>query len=168
VVASWQGLLLLAVMFAGTVVYRAQHGMLRPLPAGLALAVVAAGLIAANPGHALWVANTAAVAATFALAYAARNRPIPRVLRFLGRVSYSLYLLHVVVLTLLVRLVPDLAHRPAGLRLAAGMAFLALALAVAWTSYTLIEVPAQRLGRRLATVRAAPRTARRENRPASV
>jgi peptidoglycan/LPS O-acetylase OafA/YrhL len=173
VVASWQGLLLLAVMFAGTVVYRAQHGMLRPLPAGLALAVVAAGLIAANPGHALWVANTAAVAATFALAYAARNRPIPRVLRFLGRVSYSLYLLHVLVLTLLARLVPHLADRPVEVRIAAGVAFLALALSVAWASYRLIELPGQRAGRALAarfgaTERAATRTARGENVGASV
>jgi peptidoglycan/LPS O-acetylase OafA/YrhL len=39
---------------------------------------------------------------------------------------------------------------------------------VAWTSYTLVEAPAQRLGRRLATVRAVPHTARGENRSASV
>jgi peptidoglycan/LPS O-acetylase OafA/YrhL len=168
VVASWQGLLLIAVMFAGTVVYRCQHGQMTRTVAVSSLSVVGAALVLAHPGHLLWLATTVAVAGTFALAYGLRHRPAPRLLAFLGRVSYSLYLLHVVVLTLLVRLVPDLAHRPAGLRLAAGMAFLALALAVAWTSYTLIEVPAQRLGRRLATVRAAPRTARGENRPASV
>jgi peptidoglycan/LPS O-acetylase OafA/YrhL len=173
VVASWQGLLLLAVLFAGTVVHRAQHGSLRPLPAGLALGVVAACLIAASPAHALWAANTGAVAATFALAYAGRNRPIPRVLGFLGRVSYSLYLLHIPVLILLVRLVPGLADRPVGVRIAVGGAFVALALSVAWAGYRLVELPGQRAGRALAarfaaTERAAARTGRGENVGASV
>ena len=173
VLASWQGLLLLAVMFAGTVVYRAQHGLLRPLPAGLALGVVAGCLVAASPAHALWAATTGAVAATFALAYAVRNRPIPRGLSFLGRVSYSLYLLHIPVLMLLGRLVPSLAGRPVGVRIAVGTAFLALALSVAWASYRLVELPGQRAGRALAarfaaTERAATRTGRGENVGASV
>ncbi len=168
VVASWEGLLLLAVMFAGTVVYRCQHGQITRTVAMSSLSVVGAALVLAHPGHLLWLADTAAVAVTFALAYGLRHRPAPRPLAFLGRISYSLYLLHVVVLTQVLRWLPDLAHRPAPQRLAAGLAFLALALAVAWTSYTLVEAPAQRLGRRLATVRAAPRTARGENHPASV
>jgi peptidoglycan/LPS O-acetylase OafA/YrhL len=173
VVASWQGLLLLAVMFAGTVLYRARHDRLGALPAGLSLGVVAACLIAANPGHAVWAATVAAVAATFALAYALRDRPIPRGLSFLGRISYSLYLVHVVVLSLLGRLLPDLAHRPAGARIAAGAASLALAVAVAWVFQRWVEVPGRRLGGRLAqrfaaTERAAAPTGRGENVSASV
>jgi peptidoglycan/LPS O-acetylase OafA/YrhL len=168
VVASWQGLLLLAVMFAGTVIYRAQHGQVGRGPAGLALTVVAGCLVLAHPAHALWTANVAAVAATFAVAYGLRSRPIPRVLSFLGRVSYSLYLLHVVVLMLLGRLVPGLAYRPIEVRLAVGVAFLALALSVAWASYRLVEVPGQRFGRWVATQRAAARTGRGDNVGASV
>jgi peptidoglycan/LPS O-acetylase OafA/YrhL len=168
VAASWQGLLLLAVMFAGTVVYRAQHGRLGRWPAATALGVVAACLVVAHPAHALWAANVAAIAGTFALAFALRHRPIPRVLRFLGTVSYSLYLLHVVVLMLLGRLVPGLAERPLPVRLAVGVVFLALALGVAWVSYRMVEMPARRLGRRIdtrlgATQRAATRTRRGEN-----
>jgi peptidoglycan/LPS O-acetylase OafA/YrhL len=168
VIASWQGLLLIAVMFAGTVVYRCQHGQIGRKTAAATLSVVAACLVLAHPAHLLWLANVAAVTVTFAGAFAARHRPVPRVLTFLGRISYSLYLLHVVVLMLLARLVPDLAGRPVGVRLAVGVAFLALALGVAWTSYVLIEVPGQRLGRRLATVRAVTRTGRGEIRNASV
>ena len=168
VAASWQGLLLLAVMFAGTVVYRAQHGRLGRWPAATALGVVAACLVVAHPAHALWAANVAAIAGTFALAFALRHRPIPRVLRFLGTVSYSLYLLHVVVLMLLGRLVPGVAERPLPVRLAVGVVFLALALGMAWVSYRMVEMPARRLGRRIdtrrgATQRAAARTRRGEN-----
>jgi peptidoglycan/LPS O-acetylase OafA/YrhL len=168
-VASWEGLLLLAVMFAGTVVYRAQHGQIGPRAAAVALIVVAGCLVLAHPAHALWAAGVAAVAGTFAAAYAGRHRPIPRILRVLGRISYSLYLLHMVVLLLVVRLVPGLAERPPGMRIAVGVAFLALALSVAWSSYRLVEVPAQRLGRRLGTTRrAVPSTSDRENARASV
>jgi peptidoglycan/LPS O-acetylase OafA/YrhL len=166
VVASWQAVLLLAVMFAGTALYR------RPRTGVVALVVVGASLVLANPGHALWAANVAAVAVTFGVAWALRGRPIPRVLGFLGRISYSLYLLHVVVLMLLARLVPGLAERPGGLRVAVGLAFLALAMSVAWASYRLVEVPGQRLGQwlsgRLTTQRAVTRTARGENAGRSV
>jgi peptidoglycan/LPS O-acetylase OafA/YrhL len=168
VAASWQGLLLLAVMFAGTVIYRAQHGRLGRQPAAAALAVVAAALVLANPAHEVWAATVAAVAVTFAVAFAARHRAMPRLLRFLGTVSYSLYLTHVLVIMVVGWLVPGLADRPIAVRLAVSVAFLALALTVAWTSYRLIEVPGQRLGRWLATERAASRTARGENVGASV
>jgi peptidoglycan/LPS O-acetylase OafA/YrhL len=169
---SWEGLLLLAVMFAGTVVYRCQHGQITYTVTASSLCVIAAALVLAHPGHLVWLATTAATAVTFAVAFAARHRPMPRVLTFVGRISYSLYLLHVLVLNVILRLTPGLVHRPAGERFTAGVAFLALALAAAWTSYTLVEAPAQRLGRRMgggsATLRAAPRIARGENRSVTV
>jgi peptidoglycan/LPS O-acetylase OafA/YrhL len=55
-----------------------------------------------------------------------------------------------------------------GVRLAAGVAVLALALAVAWTAYQVIERPGQRLGRWIATDGAVARTGRGENVGASV
>jgi peptidoglycan/LPS O-acetylase OafA/YrhL len=55
-------------------------------------------------------------------------------------------------------MVPGLADRPAPVRLAAGVAVLALALAVAWTAYRTIERPAQRCGRRSGAERATART----------
>jgi peptidoglycan/LPS O-acetylase OafA/YrhL len=177
-VASWQGLQLLAVMFAGTVVYRAHSGQLSRFAAVLSLTVVALGVVGAHwmnlgpSGHRVWPANVAAVAVTFLLAYAMKNRPVPPALTWLGQISYSLYLLHAIVLGLLARLVPDLpSHHPL-VRVVTGLAYLAVALMLAWLSYRFLEMPGQALGRRLttrptprpalilATQRAAPRTGR--------
>ncbi|GAA0502038.1 hypothetical protein Ade02nite_37910 [Paractinoplanes deccanensis] len=152
VIASWQGLALLAVMFAGTVVYRCENGHLRHRTAAAALAVVLLAVTGAHWAHLgtrVWLLTGAAVAVTFAAAYALRHRAFPEVLTGLGRISYSLYLLHVVVLFQLPRLIPGLASQPLTLRLATGAGYLTAALVLAWISYRLVELPGQALGRRL-------------------
>ena len=174
VVASWQGVLLLAVLFTGTVIYRVQHGELGRWPAALALLVVVdclAGAHAAYLSGPVWLATVAAVGLTFVGAFAVRHRGLPRALTWLGTISYSLYLLHIVVLGQVTRLVPHLADRPAPVRLAAASIYLVLALGVAALSQRWVERPGQALGRRIlhvcarpiATQRAATRTARGEN-----
>ena len=168
VASSQQGLLLLAVMFAGTVVHRAQHGHLDRRTAWACLALVTAAVA--------WIAVTSltalAVAATFAVAFAARGRGVPRILTWLGSISYSLYLLHVGVLMLVTRAVPDLDDRPIEIRLLTGIAYLAAALGIAWLAYRAVELPAQALGRRIdrapGTQRGATRTGGGENRTRSV
>jgi peptidoglycan/LPS O-acetylase OafA/YrhL len=189
VISSWQGLLLLAVMFAGTVVYRAQHGQLGRLPAALSLTTVALSVIGAhwthlgNPTtHRVWLANVAAVTLTFTIAYALRDRAVPAALTWLGQISYSLYLLHAIVLLLLTRVLPDLpAHSPLT-RLSAGLAYLTVALGLAWLAHRMVEIPGQALGRHLtarlpthphksvpiATQRAATGTGQGENHRESV
>ena len=161
VASSAQGLLLLAVMFAGTVVYRTQHGQLDRRLAVPSLIVVGLSLTTSIS----WI-TTGAVAATFAAAFALRERRVPATLVRLGTISYSLYVLHVIVLKALGRLVPHLAGRAIEVRLLAGVAFLVVALTVAEMSYRFVERPAQRLGQRLGrgepvrrTQRAAPSTA---------
>lgn len=161
-IASWQGLLFLAVMFAGTVVYRAHSGQLGRLPATLALTTVTLSVIGAHwtyldntAGHRVWPTTVAAVAVTFAIAYAMKNRTVPAALTWPGRISYSLYLMHAVVLFQIPRIVPDLATRTPAVRLATALTYLAVVLALAWLSYRLIELPGQALGRRL-TARLAP------------
>ena len=182
VIASWQGLLLLAVMFAGTVVYRAQHGQIRRGPAVTSLSVVTLSVIVAHRINGVapqtWVVTVAAVAATFLLAYGLRQRRVPFVWTWLGQISYSLYLLHAVILLFVPRLVPDLGTRPPAIRLVVALLYLGAALTAAWLSYRIVELPGQALGRRLtrgpvvaarvATQRAAPGTGRGENARQSV
>jgi peptidoglycan/LPS O-acetylase OafA/YrhL len=158
-IASWQGLDFIAVMFAGTVAYRAHSGQLGRLPAAISLTVVALSVTGAHwtylNNHRVWPATVGAVTATFLIAYAMKNRPVPAALTWLGRISYSLYLTHALVLVLIARIVPDLASHAPGVRLAAGLAYLAAALGLAWLSYRMVELPGQALGRRL-TARLAP------------
>jgi peptidoglycan/LPS O-acetylase OafA/YrhL len=189
VIASWQGLLLLAVMFAGTVVYRWQHGQIGRAAALLSLTTVAAGVVGAHWTHLgttaalrVWLANTGAVAVTFGLAYAIRNRHVPGVLIGLGRISYSLYLLHAVVLFLIPRVLPHLGTQPVAIRAGAGLAYLVVVLGLVSLAYQMVELPGQRLGRRLTagreprpdpvapltTQRVLPRTGRGENERQSV
>ena len=193
---SWQALLMLSVMFAGTVVYRAERGQLRARAAAAALSAVAAGLCVdawmqtGQPAQrALWIANTAAVAGTFAVAFAVRRRRMPRALTGLGAVSFSLYVLHPLVLVGFAAVFPDSPGASPIVTVATGLLYGAVALAVAALSYRLVERPGQALGARLlaaldrrlgpdragppppgaiATQRALSRTGRGENVGASV
>ncbi|MBU2664463.1 acyltransferase [Actinoplanes bogorensis] len=180
--SSQQALLLLAVMFAGTVVYRWQHAQSGPVASLTALTVVAVSLVGAQWTQRVWLANMIAVATIFLIAYAFRRRSMPRVLTGLGRISYSLYLLHVIVLFLLPRLVPDLGTQPFLIRLMTGLAYLLTVIGLAALAYRIVELPGLRLGRWVtrkidsdhpprtgpATERAAPRTGRGENARQSV
>jgi peptidoglycan/LPS O-acetylase OafA/YrhL len=163
VTSAEQALLLLAVMFAGTVVHRLRQGQISHVPGAIALVVTGLALTTTVS----WP-TAAAVAATFAGFFALRERRMPAVLVGLGTISYSLYVLHVVVMLAFARLLPRLAERGAEVRLVAAAACLLTAIAAAVLAYRWIESPAQNLGRRLATQRAAPRTAGRENATRSV
>jgi peptidoglycan/LPS O-acetylase OafA/YrhL len=163
VASSAQGLLLLAVMFAGTVVYRTEHGGLDRRLAVPSLLLV--GLCLTTTVS--WP-TAVAVAGTFAAVFALRERRMPRTLIRLGTISYSLYVLHLIVLIGCARLVPQLPDRPVQVRLVVGVAALVTALVVAEISYRFVERPAQRLGRRIGTQRAAPGTGRGEMRTRSV
>jgi peptidoglycan/LPS O-acetylase OafA/YrhL len=156
-IASWQGLELVAVMFAGTVVYRAHSGQLSRLATALSLTVVALSVIGAHwtnlgpSGHRLWTANVAAVAITFFLAYAVKHRSVPTPLTWLGQISYSLYLLHAIVLGVLSRMLTDLPAHGVLVRAGVGLAYFAVVLTLAWLSYRFVEIPGQALSRRLTT-----------------
>ena len=163
VATSAKAPMLLAVMFAGTVVFRLRQGQMAHVPGAIALAVTGLALTTTVT----WL-TAVAVAGTFTVFFALRERPMPAVLNRLGMISYSLYVLHVVVMLAYARLLPHVAERPAHIRLAAAAACLATAIGAAAVAYRWIERPAQALGRRLATQRAAPGTARRENATGSV
>ncbi|WIM93794.1 acyltransferase [Actinoplanes oblitus] len=154
--SSWQATFMLAVMFAGTVIYRAQHGQLSRWAAVPVLALVAAGValttwLSVGGRYELikWCATTAAVVITFAIGFALRERRVPAVLVWLGAVSYSLYLLHSVILHGLQHVAPESALDNLLGRAAFSVAFGILTLGGAWLSYRYVEQPGQNLGRRV-------------------
>jgi peptidoglycan/LPS O-acetylase OafA/YrhL len=137
--SSAQAVQMLAVMFAGTVVYRVQHRQTGRVVAAVTLALVLAGAAReTQPSVAV------AVAGTFALALTLRNRRFPGVRTWLGTISYSLYLLHIPVLAV-VRYVTVAPFTGA-------VAFTVGSLAAAWACHRWVERPAQALARRFTVI----------------
>jgi peptidoglycan/LPS O-acetylase OafA/YrhL len=158
-VGPWQGLVILAVMFTGTALYRAEHGQIRWRTALVAAGVVLTGSIVAGVLHAAvgmwpwqakefqvyWVGSVLLAALTFAVGWALRHRRIPRWLTTLGTVSFSLYLLHPVLLMINDQVLGRPDHDDA-FRV---VVFVPVLVAVSFLSYRYVELPFQRLGRRL-------------------
>jgi peptidoglycan/LPS O-acetylase OafA/YrhL len=151
--------MILALMFTGTLIYRAEHGQVRKLTAGLITGAVLALTIFAGLWHGQhygqqwqfqWVTSIAGAAVTFAIGLAVKNRKIPRVVAWLGLISYSVYLLHPLVFNAY-KAVPAL-HRPhsMGTQLLLAAAILAVIVAASAATHYLVEKPMQRLGRRVA------------------
>lgn len=158
----WSGLMILALMFTGTLIYRAeQHQVSKLAAAWIAGAVVAltvaAGLVRAAQYHldhqwqAQWVSSIVLAVATFAVGLAVRNRKIPRVAAWLGLVSYSVYLLHPLVFDAY-RSFPRTHHSHYGAlgQTVVAAALLAVILSASAITYYAVEKPMQRLGRRIA------------------
>ncbi|WP_235037040.1 acyltransferase [Actinomadura sp. K4S16] len=154
-VGAWEGLLMLAAMFTGTAVHHAEHGQMTRRAAGATCAAVLTGALAAGTWNAapygrnaqlVWCGAVLAAAATFAAAWRLRHRRFPAWATGLGTISFSVYLLHPLLLMVAAQFF-DVSGRedPAGLAF-----FLLVLIAVSWASQRWIEAPAQRLGRRLA------------------
>ncbi|RAY14932.1 acyltransferase [Actinomadura craniellae] len=157
---AWEGLVILAVMFTGTALYRAEHGQISRRAGALAAGGVLVAAIAAGCWNArtlpadqasafasYWSGSVLLAALTFAAGWALlRHRRIPRVLTGLGTISFSVYLLHPVLLMAFDQFgfIPE---REDPLRL---LIFVVMLLVLSWAAYRWIEAPAQNLGRRLA------------------
>ncbi|GAA3548082.1 acyltransferase [Nonomuraea rosea] len=158
----WLGVAVLGVMFAGTAIHRWERGAGRLWPVAVTTALVGiAPLWAIESGWwwvraDVWFTTIALAGATFAGGMALRGRRLPRVLTWLGLISYSLYLVHHPLLKYFVEITGDL--RRAALPYQLGMAALAVAviLAASTLTYRYVEKPMQALGRRVAA-RYAPR-----------
>ncbi|MFI7702269.1 acyltransferase family protein [Nonomuraea sp. NPDC049480] len=129
---AWQGLIVLAAMFAGTAVYRAEQGTISWRAAGVAVAAVLGCGLPAKDDSA-WAAGIVLAFGVFALVWALRGRAFPRWLPWLGVISFSVYLLH----PILLYVVPDL------------ILFFVILIPLSLMTYHVIEAPAQRLGKRL-------------------
>ncbi|HUB37614.1 MAG TPA: acyltransferase [Streptosporangiaceae bacterium] len=179
--SGYEGLTILALMFTGTVLYRAQQGQIKRGPAAAIVAGTFAATIAAGvwsiPGlgarelSALdqreWVVSVALAGLTFAAGLALQNLRVPSLFSWLGLVSYSVYL----GLPLMLDLYDDIPfpqnyRHLAWLQAGASMAFVAALLSFAAVSYYLVETPLQRLGKR-AAIRLDPGLAMARSQPAS-
>ncbi|HYN97987.1 MAG TPA: acyltransferase [Pilimelia sp.] len=153
---SWQSLTLVAVMFAGTVVYRVERGLTGRVGGGVAVAAVLAAALAGGWWHLpagaerrIWLSTLTLTAVTFAVAYGLRRRPAPRLALWCGKLSYSIYLLHLVVLYAVYRSVPFVPDRPFAQQVALLVAYLLALFLAAHLTYRWAERPGRRLGRRL-------------------
>jgi peptidoglycan/LPS O-acetylase OafA/YrhL len=97
-----------------------------------------------------WVITLAAAGLTFAIGMRLRHRTVPSFLAWLGLVSYSVYLLHPVLLGIYWHI--GWSHQPHAfaIQVVITIVFLAVLLGCCWGTFRFIEMPAQRLGKRVA------------------
>jgi peptidoglycan/LPS O-acetylase OafA/YrhL len=149
----WEALSILAFMFTGTMLYRAEQGQYRRRNA-VAVAVTVLGLTLAaglmnHAGHGYAMAVLMAVL-TFSAGLAFRDLRWPRMLTWLGLISYSLYLLHPMLIEVY-RYLPWTAHRYSlWPQLLMDVLFLVILIALCSLTYLFVERPMQNAGRRLA------------------
>ncbi|MEV6299416.1 acyltransferase [Actinoplanes sp. NPDC051861] len=153
---TWQALLLMAVMFCGTVIYRMHQEQASRLLGAVTLAAVAGCWLAGGwwylePGQTrrVWITTLLIAATGFAVGLLLRNRSMPPVAMWLGRISYSVYLLHLPLLVIFTKVLPEINEQRLALRVLALGGFLAIVLTAAHLVFRYVELPAQDLGRRL-------------------
>ncbi len=172
----FESMMILATMFAGTAIFRAEKKQIDPL-----LAVITCGFVLTsgflvgflyNHGDALnrtWTAGWIAFSASYLGAWLSfgfgmllRNRRWPRPLTWLGKVSYSVYVVHIPVLWGIYWLEKNVhfAQHGAG-KFVPTLIFLAAVMVFSQLTYSLVEMPGQNLGKKVAKMldRRLPQTA---------
>jgi len=164
-VNPFEALTILALMFTGTMLYRAESGQFsKRWAAAVAVAVfvltTAAGLWHAPPWVATgaarvqwdwqWATSVLLAGVTFAIGMACRHRKVPSALAWFGLVSYSVYLLHPLLITLY-NWIPLTQHpHPFPEQVLLAAVFMGVLLGCCALSYRFIEAPMQRQGKKLA------------------
>jgi peptidoglycan/LPS O-acetylase OafA/YrhL len=160
----WEALSILALMFTGTMLYRAERGQYSWRRAiAIAVAVlglaITAGLWHHNPGNMsahdnfiwerTWFMSVFVAGVTFGIGLALRHVTWPRILTWLGLISYSVYLLHPALIEVY-RHLTWTAHHSFWVQALVDALFLVILIAVCSATYLLVERPMQGVGRRLA------------------
>ncbi|GAA3104684.1 hypothetical protein GCM10020001_022730 [Nonomuraea salmonea] len=163
-IGAWQSVAILGTMFAGTALYRLDHGQLRRGVGRWMIGLVPAASIAAafwyGPGWGMpddeamafrwsWSAAVAAAWLTFLACRLVRSYEMPQPLVRLGLISYSVYLLHPLFIQVLRRLVPDPGPVPLPTRIGYSLVVCCTVVGSAALSYRYVERPAHAFGRRL-------------------
>ena len=161
----WEALSILALMFTGTMLYRAERGEY-PWRKAIPIAVTVLGLaIAAGLWHShawgmgpyaemvwerRWLTSFLFAGLTFGAGLAFRHVRWPRFLTWLGLISYSVYLLHPLLIEIYHHLRWTQADHTIWLQLLIAAVFVLILIAVSSLTYLLVERPMQNIGRRLA------------------
>jgi peptidoglycan/LPS O-acetylase OafA/YrhL len=155
----WSSFTILALMFTGTLIYRAdqgQAGRLRALAISLAVLVLTVGAGLWHGGSMgtqwkwQWMTSLVGAAITFAVGLALRHRRVPAALSWLGLVSYSVYLLHLLVVQAYAHVSRHLHGASTGAQVIIALGLLGAVLLVSAATYYGVEKPMQKAGRWLA------------------
>jgi peptidoglycan/LPS O-acetylase OafA/YrhL len=152
-VPMWEGLVILAVMFLGTAIYRAETGQTTWRSAACAAFVVIACAVGSASWHTShfstptgWITAFLAAILTFGAGLTLRHQRIPRWLIGLGTISYSVYLIHPVLLAIS----DGTTGRSKQDNPILEVTFYAALLPLCLLTYRYIEAPSQKWGRKLA------------------
>jgi peptidoglycan/LPS O-acetylase OafA/YrhL len=161
----WEALTIMGLMFTGTALYRAEQGQY-PWPRAIAVAVmtialgIAAGLWHSHAWHIYgpaevlwerrWFFSLFLAGLTFGAGLALRHWPVPRWMAWLGLISYSIYLIHPLLIEVLWNSVLHGHHYSAGVKYAMAVVFVLVTIGVSSVTYLLVERPMQKVGRRVA------------------
>jgi peptidoglycan/LPS O-acetylase OafA/YrhL len=160
-VAPWETFTIFALMFTGTMLYRAEAGQY-PWRRALYVTVLVFGLTLVavqwhnSPQAEDFVAirktfNSLEFAGlTFAVAMLCRHKKVPRALAWLGLVSYSVYLLHPVLIEAYDSVAWTQNENFVPMELLLVAVFMLVLLVCCGLTHRFIEVSMQRLGRRVA------------------
>lgn len=145
---DWNYLLFLTIMWCGTVVYRLHAGQVRNRKAVIACIAGIFLLMTVWPLAKFFIRGTSPggdpptrplAILTFLAATSLGSRRMPEFLLHLGRISYSIYLMH----ELVMMIVP-----PIGSPIVTTGVWFAITLAVSEFTYRLVEIPGIAFGRR--------------------
>lgn len=147
---GWYLMAIPAAMFAGTSLYRAEQRLSRwwwlTFPA-LALVFV---LIALSAPSTAWVLTIGLAAGLFVLGMLLRSRRFPRFLVWLGLISYSIYVLHYILILTLAPFMDRFYRSAFLLQCLVAVTFFALVVGTSTLSYRYLEKPMNALGRTVA------------------
>jgi len=158
--APWETFTIFALMFTGTMLYRAEAGQF-PWRRALYVAVLVFGLTLVavqwhdSPQAESFVAIRKAfnslefAGLTFAVAMLCRHKEVPRALAWLGLVSYSVYLLHPVLIEVYTSVPWTRNENFVPMELFLVAVFVTVLLVCCGLTHRYIEAPMQRLGRRV-------------------